>query len=171
MNIGATSLWSQILLWLRIHKLSGAMISGMGNSTPHFLIVEDNDDHAHLLLRNLKKTNPSYTASIAADGSAALGYLRSQEPDRFPRPDVILLDLNLPKVNGIEVLSAVKEDADLRTIPVVILTTSDAERDRSMAYARRANSYLVKPTDFEAFQQLVRDLGTYWGKWNRRAST
>ena len=139
-------------------------------TTPiHFLVVEDNEDHAELVLRSLKQSNMSYTAHHVEDGSAALDYLRNRgDFARCARPDLILLDLNLPKMNGMELLSTLKEDKELRSIPVVVLTTSDAESDRSMAYLRHANSYVVKPGDFGRFRTMIQDLSTYWCRWNRR---
>src|SRR5690606_24500907 len=97
-----------------------------------------------------------------------LDYVRRQ--GRFAdvrRPDVILLDLKLPKVNGHEVLAAIKDDPDLCSIPVVVLTTSSAETDRLKAYRHHANSYLVKPINFSRFRQMVSDLSLYWGVWNQ----
>ena len=136
----------------------------------HFLVVEDNEDHAQLVLRHLKRSKILCSTCHVKDGLAALDYLRRQgDFAQSPPPDVIILDLNLPKVSGMELLQTLKEDKNLRSIPVVVLTTSDAESDRSMAYLRYANSYLVKPVDFEMFRTLIRDLSTYWGKWNRRA--
>src|SRR5690606_31762487 len=82
------------------------------------------------------------------------------------RPDVVLLDLKLPKVDGLEVLAAIRADEELRDLPVVVLTTSDAEADRERAYEHHVNSYLVKPVDFEKFRQMVNDLSLYWGVWN-----
>ena len=133
----------------------------------HILVIEDNEDHAQLVLRNLKRCNPLHTASHVEDGIAALDYLAQCTSGR-QRPDIILLDLNLPKLSGIELLQKLKEDESLRSIPVVVLTTSDAERDRCTAYLRHANSYLVKPGNFEWFRSMIQDLSNYWGKWNRR---
>jgi CheY-like chemotaxis protein len=134
----------------------------------HFLLVEDDDAHALIAMRTLQRNRVANTIDRVADGEAALAYLRRQPPyaDR-PRPDVILLDLKLPRVDGHEVLAGIKEDPDLRDIPVVVLTTSDAETDRMRAYSHHANSYLVKPIDFERFRQMVDDLCLYWGVWNR----
>ena len=135
----------------------------------HFLLIEDNEDHAQLVLRNLKRCNLLHAISHVKDGSAALAYLtQCGDTARFRRPDVILLDLNLPKVSGMELLSKIKEDMELRTIPVVILTTSDADCDLSTAYLRHVNSYLVKPGSFERFRAMIDDVSNYWGKWNRR---
>ena len=96
----------------------------------------------------------------------ALAYLLRQgvyaDPATSPKPHVVLLDLRLPKVSGLDVLREIKTNNDLRAIPVVILTTSTAERDVVSAYAQHANSYLVKPVDFAAFTRLMHDLGLYW---------
>ena len=113
----------------------------------HVLLVEDDDSHAKLVLLGFAANNLTSTVERVSDGEQALAYLRRSAPysDR-PRPDFVLLDLNLPKTSGHEVLRQLKEDNDLRTIPVVILTTSSAEADRVTAYHRHANSYLTKPT-------------------------
>jgi CheY-like chemotaxis protein len=133
----------------------------------HFLLVEDDDDHAAIVERTLKRNRVANTLDRVADGVEALEYVRRQgDYAERPRPDVILLDLKLPKVDGHEVLAGIKEDEDLLTIPVVILTTSDAETDRAKAYKHHANSYLVKPIDFKRFRQMVKDLSLYWGVWN-----
>ena len=136
-----------------------------------FLLVEDDDDHAHLVERHLRRDPRPNELDRASDGAEALAILRQRPPyEAKARPDIILLDLKLPKVDGLEVLEAVKEDPDLSAIPVVIMSTSDAERDRTKAYALHANSYLVKPIDYENFRQMVTDLLNYWGVWNRLGS-
>lgn len=136
------------------------------------LLVEDNPAHAEMVIRSLQGHQVANKIYHVLDGEAALDYLyhRSSfaDPSTSPRPHVILLDLRLPKVNGLQVLQAIKEDAALFTIPVVILTTSEAERDLAMAYESYANSYLVKPIDFAKFSQLLNDLGLYWLAWNRQ---
>ena len=132
-----------------------------------FLLVEDDDIHAHLVIRSLEKARVSNRVLRVRDGAEALLFLR-REGDfaEQPSPDVVLLDLKLPKVDGHEVLSAIKEDESLKMIPVVVMTTSDAEADRAKAYKHHANSYVVKPIDFEKFRRLVNDLCLYWGVWN-----
>lgn len=139
----------------------------LANPLLHFLLVEDDDNHAHLIMRSLKKNRIRNTFNRVSDGQAALDYLfaRNEYADR-QLPDVILLDLNLPKRSGIEVLELIKGSACLRIIPVVMLTTSDAERDRISAYSHHVNSYLVKPVDFDQFKTIVDDLGYYWGICN-----
>lgn len=141
-------------------------------SVPVLFLVEDNDDHAELLMRALRRTSMPCEVRRVADGEAALSYLLRRppfdDPASCPRPDVVLLDLRLPKVDGLEVLRQVKESASLRGLPVVILSTSDAERDLAEAYARHANAYLVKPPDATTLAQLLADLEAFWLSWNRR---
>lgn len=133
-----------------------------------YLIVEDDDDHAALIQRSLRRVSPQSTAFRVADGTAALRYLRGENPfgDVPMRPDVVLLDLKLPGMNGLQVLEAIKTDRDLRRIPVVMLTTSTADSDREAAYAQHVNSYLVKPMEFSGFTDLVREICHYWGEIN-----
>jgi CheY-like chemotaxis protein len=135
------------------------------------LLIEDNPDHVELIRRSFGENRVANRLSTVADGQAALDYLFHQgsyaDIGQHPRPDVILLDLRLPKVDGLEVLRRIRADESLRSIPVVILTTSGADRDIAQAYNRSANSYLVKPVSFEQFSQLMVDLGYYWLGWNR----
>lgn len=136
----------------------------------HFLLVEDNDDHATLVQRNLQRSTVANTVDRVADGVVALRYLRREgEFSASVRPDVVLLDLKLPRLDGHEVLTAIKSDPALQDLPVVVLTTSATEADRARAYSNHANSYLVKPLDFKQFQTLVQDLCVYWGVWNQSA--
>lgn len=135
-----------------------------------FLLVEDDDRHAKLTMRCLERHRISNEVNRVSDGEAALQFLRREEPyaDVWV-PDVILLDLKLPKLDGLQVLEAIKADEKFALIPVVMMTTSDAESDRLRAYELKVNSYLVKPVDFEKFQAMVSDLSFYWGVWNRTA--
>lgn len=134
----------------------------------HFLLVEDDDAHAELALMELKSVGGWVSVDRVADGAAALDYLHGQNAwINARRPDVVLLDLKLPRIDGHEVLQAIKGDPKLQAIPVVVLTTSDAETDRVRAYFRHANSYVVKPLDFESFQRVVREVEEYWGQCNR----
>jgi CheY-like chemotaxis protein len=136
----------------------------------HFLLVEDDDDHAELIQMTLAESRIGNTFDRVSDGEEALAYLRREGAytDKL-RPDVVLLDLKLPKVDGHEVLAQIKSDESLRGIPVVVLTTSHSEADKAKAYYNHANSYLVKPVDFDRFQQMVKDLKLYWGVWNQPA--
>jgi CheY-like chemotaxis protein len=134
------------------------------------MLVEDNMDHAELVMRTLADHRVANKIFHLADGQAALDYLLRQgeytNPAASPRPHVILLDLRLPRVDGLEVLKIIKEHDELRRIPVVVLTTSEAERDVARAYVNHANSYLVKPVGYEQFAKLMEDLGFYWLGWN-----
>jgi len=135
------------------------------------LHVEDNPDHAELVRRVLAEHQIVNRIEHLSDGESAMDYLfrRSEynDPARSPRPHLILLDLRLPRIDGSEILEAVKEDKELRTIPVVILTTSVAARDFAMAYSHHANSFLVKPFGYNEFSDMIKGLSSYWLGWNR----
>lgn len=135
-----------------------------------FLLVEDNDDHAQLVQLALQRCGVGAITKRVNNGAEALAYLRREAPyeDRC-QPDVVLLDLNLPQVDGIEVLRHIKEDAALRSIPTIMMTSSDAETDRMMAYNSHVNSYVLKPVDPAHFRKLLEDMSCYWGQWNRSA--
>ncbi len=130
------------------------------------LLVEDNPQDVELMLRAIKKHNIANPIHVAEDGAAALDFLycRGEYGERVlgQVPKVILLDLKLPKVSGLEVLQTVKSDARLRAIPVVIVTSSREDPDIKTAYDLGANSYVVKPVGFEAFIDLMKNLGFYW---------
>jgi CheY-like chemotaxis protein len=134
------------------------------------LLVEDNMDHAELVIRTLEDHRIANKIRHFTDGQTALDYLLRRndysDPAFSPRPHMILLDLRLPRVDGLEVLKVVKENNELKNIPVIILTTSEAERDMIRAYDHHVNSYLVKPVGFDDFNKLMNDLGFYWLGWN-----
>jgi CheY-like chemotaxis protein len=136
------------------------------------LLVEDNPDHAELVKRNLEEFQVANHIYHVEDGEAALDYVYRRGiysgQKKFPRPDLVLLDLRLPRIDGLEVLKQIKRDLTLQAIPVVVLTTSDAEKDLAQAYEYHANSYVTKPVNFENFSRLLRDLGYYWLAWNKR---
>lgn len=133
-----------------------------------FLLVEDDDDHAKIVSRSLQKERVANKVDRVKDGIEAMQYLRAEGSFQgVGPPDIILLDLKLPKKDGHEVLAEIKNDPSLRMIPVVVLTTSDAEIDRLKAYKHHANSYLVKPLDGVCFKKMVQELSLYWGVWNR----
>ena len=135
------------------------------------LLVEDNPRDAELALRALRKNHVVNRIVTVADGAAALDFLfargewSTRDPDNHPR--VVFLDLKLPKVDGIEVLRAVKGDERTRMIPVVVVTSSAEERDRVESYSLGVNSYVTKPIEFDAFARTLADLGYYWLAVNR----
>ena len=133
------------------------------------MLIEDNIDHAELVIRTLEEHRIGNRVEHFLDGQSALDYLFQRgeySESTIKRPHVILLDLRLPRVDGIDVLKTIKADADLKSIPVIVLTTSEAEKDVAKAYYNHANSYLVKPVGFEDFKKLMDDLGFYWLGWN-----
>jgi two-component system response regulator len=136
----------------------------------HILLVEDNEAHAELVIRGLRDQQVANRIHHVSDGEKALDYLFRRgaytDPVQNPRPNLILLDLRLPRVDGLDVLRTIKTTPDLLRIPVVILTSSDAESDIVKSYDYYANSYIVKPLDFKTFTKLMKDLGFYWLGWN-----
>jgi CheY-like chemotaxis protein len=127
------------------------------------LLVEDNPGDVRLTLETFRDANKSVRLHLAANGVEAMAFLRREGPNALaPRPVLILLDLNLPKMDGREVLVEVKGDIDLKTIPIVILTTSDAESDITRSYQLQANCYLTKPVRLEEFENLVRSVNDFW---------
>lgn len=133
------------------------------------LLVEDDPAHAEIVRRNLENARVANLLNWVADGQEALDYLQqSGKYQGSPTPGLILLDLRLPKIDGMEVLSVIKSDPKLSLIPVVIMTTSSAESDVARAYENRANSYVVKPLDLSKFSALLDAIGYYWLVWNER---
>jgi len=129
---------------------------------PHgvdILLVEDNANDAELTLRALKQRNLANQVHVCRDGAEAMDFFSG---GAGPVPKVVLLDLKLPKVDGLEVLRRLKQDGRTKSIPIVVLTSSREEPDIERAYALGANSYIVKPVDFEAFARAVSDVGLYW---------
>jgi CheY-like chemotaxis protein len=127
------------------------------------LLVEDSPSDSELTLEALKEAKVRNHLSIVEDGVQAIEFLRRQgNYTQAPRPDLIMLDLNLPRKDGREVLAEIKSDANLKTIPVVVLTTSRAEQDVLRAYEHHANCYINKPVDFEQFLGVVRTIETFW---------
>ncbi len=138
------------------------------------LLVEDNPDDAEIALRALAKHKIANRIVHVRDGKEALDFLRADgaysDRNRSPKPKLVLLDLKLPRIGGLEVLKAVKGDPELKVIPVVILTSSSEERDLVQSYRLGANSYLVKPVDFDKFGEAMREVGLYWLLLNRLPS-
>ncbi len=138
----------------------------MSNTESHpveILLVEDSPSDTDLTLEALKDFKVRNHVSVVEDGVQAMQFLRRQAPfEQAPRPDLIMLDLNLPRKDGREVLAEIKMDDDLKTIPIVVLTTSRAEQDVLRAYQLNANCYITKPVDFNQFLDVVRSIESFW---------
>lgn len=136
----------------------------LGTGRPvQILLVEDNPGDVRLTREALKEAKVRNKMDSVADGEEAIAYLRHEgKHAKAPRPDVILLDLNLPRKGGLEVLREIKEDDDLKRIPVVIVTTSKAEQDVVKSYNLHANCYVTKPVDLTQFMEVVRSIEDFW---------
>jgi CheY-like chemotaxis protein len=147
----------------------------MSGKPLNILLVEDNPDHAELVRRNLEHFPVANYLYHVEDGAAAIDYIFGQgtfaDRHQFPAPDLVLLDLQLPRVNGLEVLRVVKSHPTLHRTPIVVLTTSDAERDVAVAYEFHANRFVTKPVDFQLLSQLIQDLGFYWRGSDKNSPT
>ena len=134
------------------------------------LLVEDNEDHAELVKRNFEALRIANRIMHVSDGEEALDYLfhrgEYNKAELYPVPNLILLDLRLPKVDGLSVLAEIKKSEQLRLIPTVVLTSSESEKDVKSAYSNHVNSFLVKPIEFHKFSRLMEELGMYWLGWN-----
>jgi two-component system, chemotaxis family, response regulator Rcp1 len=129
------------------------------------LLVEDNPGDVRLTIEALKEGKVANEINVAADGIEALAFLRREgKYENAPKPDLILLDLNLPKKNGREVLAEIKMNPHLKCIPVVILTSSQAEKDIAATYNLHANCYITKPVDFDQFIKVVKSIENFWFK-------
>ena len=147
------------------------MNTGKVHETPcMILLVEDNPAHAELVKRGFDNYRAPHKIIHVAHGEAALDYLFHRgnyaEALESPRPHIVLLDLRLPRITGLDVLKEIKEDVGLRSIPVIIMTTSAAREDAILAYKLHANSFVVKPADYAQFTALIKELGSYWLNWN-----
>lgn len=138
----------------------------MASEPKSILLVEDNADDEQLTLRAMRQSDVPNIIRVARDGAEALDMLFGEVAGAHP-PDLILLDLKLPKVSGLEVLQKIRSHEKTRTLPVVVLTSSDEERDIVESYNLGANSYIRKPVDFDQFIDAVRQLGLYWLAMNR----
>jgi len=135
------------------------------------LLVEDNSDDEVLMLRALRKNNIESTVHVVRDGQEALDFLlddpnKSVEEGAAPLPHMVLLDLKLPKVDGLEVLQRLRANERTRTIPIIVMTSSIEKHDLVESYSRGANSYVRKPVDFSQFVEATRQLGLYWLRLN-----
>lgn len=131
----------------------------------NILLVEDNPADARLIEEVFKDTNVNNRIHVAKDGVEAMDFLNKEnEYSDAPKPDIILLDLNLPRKDGREVLREVKSDEDLKSIPIVILTTSSAKEDVIKTYRNHANCYITKPVDFDQFLKVINAIEDFWLK-------
>ena len=127
------------------------------------LMAEDSPSDAFIVKEALKRAGGSSNLHVVRDGVEAMAYLRREGQYRHAaRPDIILLDLNMPRKDGREVLAEVKHDEKLRSIPIIVLTSSNAEQDVSKAYELNANCYITKPTDFSKFKELIKAIEVFW---------
>lgn len=139
------------------------MIAGIAPNPIRILMVEDNPDDVELAVEALKDGKVSNILTVAKDGEEAMAYLRGEgEHQGSPRPDLILLDINMPRKDGREVLREIKQDPRFKRIPVVILTTSEAEEDILQTYNLHANCYITKPVDFDQFLRVVKSIEDFW---------
>ena len=135
----------------------------MTGSPIEILLVEDNPGDARLAIEALREAKVGNRLNVVQDGVEAVAFLRREGRHAgAPRPDLVLLDLNLPKKDGREVLAEIKADADLKRIPVVVLTTSKAEQDILRMYELHANCYITKPVDLDQFMHVVRSIEEFW---------
>jgi two-component system, chemotaxis family, response regulator Rcp1 len=135
----------------------------MSTRAIEILLVEDNPGDVRLTLEAFKEGKVLNNLTVMKDGVEALDYLHRQGPyANSPQPDLILLDLNLPRKDGREVLEIIKADERLRKIPVVVLTTSAAEEDIARAYSRHANCYITKPVDLDQFLRVIHSIESFW---------
>lgn len=140
----------------------------MTKKDPVVLLVEDNPAEQNLARRSFNRSQIQADLRIVSDGEEALDYVfrrgEFQDPVESPRPDIILLDLNLPKINGHKVLATIKQDRKLAKIPIIILTTSRKEDDVNLSYELGCNSFLIKPVDIEGFAEVLQSVESYWLK-------
>ena len=147
----------------------GSPIDGeweMNGKSPTILLVEDNSDDQKMTLRALSKADTPPKVDVVQDGPAALDYFFGEET--HPLPSLVLLDLKLPMLNGLEVLERLRADERTKKVPVVVLTSSDETPDIDKAYELGANSYICKPVEFEKYNQVVELLGLYWINANEK---
>lgn len=143
----------------------------MKSNSLRILLIEDNIDHAELVKRCFEQHKVLNSLIHLSDGESAISYLKGinefSDRNANPLPDLILLDLRIPKIDGLDVLASIKDDDNIKHIPVVVLTSSANDKDIDSAYKSYVNSYLVKPLDFSKFVNLINELGFYWLSWNK----
>ena len=129
-------------------------------------LIEDDDDHAELVNYNIAKIGNSEIIYRSSDGEEAMSTINQISCEEIERPDLIMLDINIPKLDGIEVLKNIKSIEGLCSIPIVAFTTSDSEKDKVRAYKNHINSYIVKPADFDEMGQSIEEIVKYWSDFN-----
>ncbi len=138
----------------------------MNYQPSNILLVEDEEAHAQLTKRAIRKAGNANRIDVAYDGEEALDYLfnngKYADKSKYPYPGLILLDIKLPGIDGIEVLQKIKQDPNLKKIPVIMLTTSEREEDIAKSYDYHANSYLTKPVGFKEFEEKIGQIDFYW---------
>ncbi|MGB8355516.1 MAG: response regulator [Chthoniobacteraceae bacterium] len=143
----------------------------MNVETPDILLVEDSEDDSEFFVQALKEPNPTANLRVARDGVEALGLIfgagNPDDAEPVMRPKLIILDMKMPKLSGLEVLRQLKTNPHTRAIPVVVLSSSQEKRDLAESYQLGVNSYMVKPMDFDKFAELARMVGTYWLRFNQ----
>jgi chemotaxis family two-component system response regulator Rcp1 len=146
------------------------MAKAIGEDNPlNVLLVEDSPGDARLTLEAFRNVNPAVRLHVVSDGVEAMAFLRHEAPfEASPVPDLTLLDLNLPRMDGREVLALIKQDPDLKIIPTIILTSSGADADIAHCYQQQANSYLTKPLQLDDFENLVKRVNDFWLISSRR---
>ena len=138
-------------------------MSPPGRAIRQLLVVEDDEADVELIRRGLEHASARLTLHVVSDGEQALAFLRKKPPyEKAPRPDLVLLDLNLPKIDGREVLRQIKGEQALKSIPVVILTTSEAHKDIAQSYSMGANSYVSKPLSLDEFMIKLKAIESFW---------
>ncbi|MEZ4743673.1 MAG: response regulator [Bdellovibrionota bacterium] len=148
-------------------------IKGTMVRSTNFLLIEDDDAHARIIMRSILECKSIKSqVTLIENGEKALNIIQNYTVhNSFTHPDYILLDLNLPKVNGMDILKMIKDHPFLYRTPVVILTSSDSRQEKLDAYRMHVNSYLIKPTEPGRFKQMVKDLLSYWSCWNKNVSS
>lgn len=143
------------------------MITAAPPTTRRYLLVEDDPNHAELVRLAFSFCKSGWDIDHVDDGAKAVHYLRQEgEYAEAPRPDIVLLDLKLPKLSGHQVLKAIKSDPATASIPVIMLTTSASSEDREQAMDLHANSYVVKPLSLDEFNRMAKDLDDFWSRWH-----
>lgn len=137
-------------------------------ATKRYLLVEDDPNHAELVRLAFSFCKSDWELDHVDDGAKAVAYLRGEAPyENAQRPDIVLLDLKLPKLSGHQVLEAIKGDPATASIPIIMLTTSSNDEDRSKALSLHANSYVVKPLSLDEFNQMAKNLDDFWTRWHK----